>query len=70
MAAMSQRERMRESVVGCWRGARSPQRFAYLVGGVLVVVGVAHLGAWLVASGGWQGRSRSASRPPSGSRLA
>jgi len=31
------------------------QRFAYLTGGVLIVAGVAHGAAWLVAGGAWQG---------------
>jgi hypothetical protein len=55
MAATSQRSRMRESLIGYWRGARPPQRFAYLVGGALVVVGLAHLVAWLVVGGAWEG---------------
>jgi hypothetical protein len=31
------------------------QRFAYLVGGTLILVGLAHLAAWLVVGGAWQG---------------
>lgn len=55
MAATSRRSRMRESLIGYWYGARPPQRFAYLVGGALVVVGLAHLVAWLVVGGAWAG---------------
>jgi hypothetical protein len=55
MAATSQRARMRASLIGYWRGARPSQRFAYLVGATLVVVGLAHLIAWLVVGGAWAG---------------
>jgi hypothetical protein len=55
MAATSQRARMRASLIGYWRDARPPQRFAHLVGGTLVVVGLAHLIAWLVVGGAWAG---------------
>jgi hypothetical protein len=47
--------RMRASLLGYWRQARPAQRFGYLVGGVLVLVGLAHLVAWLVVGGTWQG---------------
>jgi hypothetical protein len=46
---------MRASLLGYWRQARTAQRFGYLVGGVLVLVGLAHLVAWLVVGGAWQG---------------
>jgi hypothetical protein len=46
---------MRASLLGYWRQARPAQRFGYLVGGVLVLVGLAHLVAWLVVGGAWQG---------------
>ncbi|HEU4396636.1 MAG TPA: hypothetical protein VFU54_02215 [Actinomycetota bacterium] len=36
-------------MLGDWRQARSWQRFGYLVGGALVLVGLAHLAAWLLA---------------------
>jgi hypothetical protein len=38
-----------------WRLARPALRFAYRVGGVLILVGLAHLAAWLVVGGAWQG---------------
>ena len=38
-----------------WRLARPALRFAYLVGGVLMLVGLGHLAAWLVLGGAWQG---------------
>jgi hypothetical protein len=43
------------SLLGDWRQARPAQRFASLVGGALVLVGLAHLAAWLVVGGAWQG---------------
>jgi hypothetical protein len=49
-------------------GARPPQRFAAVVGAGLILVGLAHLAAWLLVGGAWGGRCRSASRPPSGCR--
>jgi hypothetical protein len=47
--------RMGASLAGEWRQARPAQRFAYLVGGTLILVGLAHLAAWLVVGGAWQG---------------
>jgi hypothetical protein len=47
--------RMRASLLGDWQQARSAQRFGYLVGGALILVGLAHLLAWLVVGGAWQG---------------
>jgi hypothetical protein len=47
--------RMRSSLLGYWYQARPYQRFGYLVGGVLVLVGLAHLVAWVVAGGAWAG---------------
>ncbi len=47
--------RMRASLAGEWRQARPAQRFAYLIGAALVLAGLAHLAAWLVADGAWQG---------------
>jgi hypothetical protein len=55
MVAPSLPDRMRVSLLSYWRGARPPQRFAYLVGGALVVVGLAHLGTWLLVGGAWAG---------------
>jgi hypothetical protein len=47
--------RMRASLLGAWQRARPAQRLGYLVGATLVLVGLAHLAAWLVAQGvgGW-----------------
>jgi hypothetical protein len=36
-------------LAGDWRQARPAQRFGYVVGGTLVLVGLAHLAAWLGA---------------------
>jgi hypothetical protein len=47
--------RMRSSLLGYWYQARPYQRFGYLVGGVLVLVGLAHLVAWVVVGGAWAG---------------
>jgi hypothetical protein len=47
--------RMWASLLGDWRQARPAQRFASLVGATLVLVGLAHLTAWLVVGGAWQG---------------
>jgi len=46
---------MGASLTGAWRQARSAQWFASLVGATLILVGLAHLAAWLVAGGAWQG---------------
>jgi DNA-binding CsgD family transcriptional regulator len=46
---------MRASLAGEWRQARPTQRFAYLVGGALMLAGVAYPAAWLVVGGAWQG---------------
>jgi hypothetical protein len=55
LASPSLPGRMRPSLAGAWRQAGPAQRFASLVGGALVLVGLAHLTAWLVAGGAWQG---------------
>jgi hypothetical protein len=47
--------RMRASLLGEWRQARPAQRLGYLVGGTLILVGLAHLVAWLAVGGAWQG---------------
>jgi hypothetical protein len=47
--------RMRGSLADEWRRAGPAQRFACLAGGTLVVAGLAHLAAWLVVGGAWQG---------------
>lgn len=46
---------MRASLVGEWRQARPAQRLGYVVGGALILVGLAHLAAWLAVGGAWQG---------------
>jgi hypothetical protein len=57
-------------LAGDWRQARPAQRFGYVVGGTLVLVGLAHLAAWLVLGGAWQGpisfRKPTTSGSPSG----
>jgi hypothetical protein len=55
MAATSVPARMRASLLGSWRQARPWQRLGYLVGAALIVVGLAHLVAWLVVGGAWAG---------------
>lgn len=42
--------------VAAWRRAPVPWRLAYVVGTVLVLVGVAHGLAWLAVGGPWEGR--------------
>jgi hypothetical protein len=46
---------MRSTLLGYWRQARPPQRFAYVVGAALIAVGVGHLVAWLLIGGAWAG---------------
>jgi hypothetical protein len=55
MVATSLPDSMRASLLGYWRQARPWQRLGYLVGGALVLVGLAHLAAWLVVGGPWAG---------------
>jgi hypothetical protein len=55
MVSTSLPDRMRASLLGYWREARPYQRLGYLIGGALVVVGLAHLVAWLVVGGAWAG---------------
>jgi hypothetical protein len=55
MAATSVPARMRASLLGYWHQARPWQRLGYLVGGALVVVGLAHAVAWLLVGGAWAG---------------
>jgi hypothetical protein len=55
MVATSLPVRMRESLLGYWRQARPWQRLGYLVGGALILVGLAHLLAWLFVGGAWAG---------------
>jgi hypothetical protein len=55
MVSPSLAGRMRASLAGAWRQARPAQRFAALVGGTLILAGLAHLAAWLVVGGAWQG---------------
>jgi hypothetical protein len=46
---------MGTSLSGYWRQARSPQRFAAVVGVTLIAVGLGHLAAWLLVGGAWAG---------------
>jgi len=55
LASVSVAGRMRVSLAGEWRRAGPAQRFAYLAGAALILAGVAHLVAWLVVGGAWQG---------------
>jgi hypothetical protein len=55
VVAASLAGRMGASLAGEWRQARPAQRFAYLVGATLVLVGLGHLTAWLAIGGAWQG---------------
>ena len=55
MVATSLPHSMRVSLLGYWRDARPPQRFAYLVGAALILAGLAHLTAWMVVGGPWAG---------------
>jgi hypothetical protein len=55
LASPSLPGRMRASLLDDWQQARPAQRFAYLVGGALILVGLAHLVAWLAVGGAWQG---------------
>jgi hypothetical protein len=55
MVSTSLPGRMRASLLGDWHQARPAQRFGYAVGGALILVGLAHLGAWLVVGGAWAG---------------
>jgi hypothetical protein len=55
MVATSLQHSMRASLLGYWREARPWQRLGYLVGGALVLVGLAHLAAWLAVGGAWAG---------------
>jgi hypothetical protein len=53
--AMSLTARMRGSLLGCWREQRPAQRFAAAVGAALIMIGLAHLAAWLLLGGAWAG---------------
>jgi hypothetical protein len=55
MVATSLPASMRASLFGYWQQARPWQRLGYLVGGALILVGLAHLVAWLVVGGAWAG---------------
>jgi hypothetical protein len=55
MVATSLAGRMGASLAREWRQARPAQRFVSLAGGTLILVGLAHLTAWLVLGGAWQG---------------
>ena len=47
--------RMGASLAREWRQAGPAQRFASLAGATLILVGLAHLAAWLAVGGAWQG---------------
>jgi hypothetical protein len=47
--------RMGASLLGDWQQARPAQRFGYLAGGALILVGLAHLAGWLAVGGAWVG---------------
>jgi hypothetical protein len=55
MVSMSLPTSMRSSLLGYRHQARPYQRLGYLVGGALILVGLAHLAAWLVVGGAWAG---------------
>jgi hypothetical protein len=55
MAATSVPTQMRALLLGYWREARPWQRLGYLVGAALILVGLAHLVAWLLVGGAWAG---------------
>jgi hypothetical protein len=55
MISTSLPARMRASLLGEWHQARPAQRFDYLTGTALILVGLAHLAAWLTVGGAWQG---------------
>jgi hypothetical protein len=55
MVAPSVPARMRNSLLGYWHQAQPYQRLGYLVGGALVLGGLAHLVAWVVVGGAWAG---------------
>jgi hypothetical protein len=41
--------------VAAWRRAEPPWRVAYAIGVLLMIVGLVHGGAWLLAGGAWEG---------------
>ena len=47
--------RLPVSLAGEWLRAGPAQRFACLAGCAFMLAGVAHLAAWLVVGGAWQG---------------
>ncbi len=55
MVSMSLPTSMRSSLLGYWHQARPYQRLGYLVGSALILVGLAHLAAWLLVGGAWAG---------------
>lgn len=46
---------MQARLLGSWHQAKPYQRLGYLIGGALILVGVAHLAVWLVVGGAWAG---------------
>ena len=55
MATTPLQGNMRSSTLGFWRGPRPYRRLGYLIGGALILAGVAHLVVWLVVGGAWAG---------------
>ena len=54
LASPSLPGRLRASLAGEWRPPGPAQRFTCLIGGALVLAGLARQAAWLVVGGAWQ----------------
>jgi hypothetical protein len=55
MVSTSPHASMRSCLLGSWHQAKPYQRLGYLIGGALILVGVAHLAVWLLVGGAWAG---------------